>query len=94
MYAFDLYTGKSNKKKTSESSLGLGGNVAVDLLQIVEKEYYAVYFDNFFAFFYLLAYLNEAGYYGCGTMRENGTGNCPLVNKKVVGKKEGGWYEL
>ena len=64
VYAFNLYTRKSNKEKTSESSLGLGGSVVVDRLQIVENEYYAVYFDNFLASFDLLAYLNDAGYYG------------------------------
>ena len=94
VYAFALYTRKSNKEKTSESSLGLIGNVVVGLLQIVKKEYHAVYIDNFFASFNLLAYLNDTGYYACGTMRENRTGNCSLVDKKVVGKKERGWYEL
>ena len=54
MYAFDLHTWKSNKEKTSESSLGLGGKVVVGLLQIVEKEYHAVYLDNFFVSFPLL----------------------------------------
>ena len=84
VYPFDLlYISGSNKEKTSESAFGLGGNVVVDLLQMVEKEYYAVYFDNFFASFDLLTYLNDAGYYACGTMRENCTENCPLVNKKV-----------
>ena len=48
-YAFNLYTGKSSKEKILESSFGLGGNVVVDLLQTVKKEYHAVYFDNFFA---------------------------------------------
>ena len=38
VYAFDLYTGKSNKEKSSESSLRLGGKVVIDLLQIVEKD--------------------------------------------------------
>ena len=93
MYAFDLYTGKSNKEKTSESFLGLEGNIVVDLLQIVEKEYHTVYFENFYASSDLLAYLNDAGYYACGTMQENHTANCPLVDKKVVGKKEREWYK-
>ena len=88
VYAFDLYTGKSNIEKTYESSLGLGGKVVVDLLQILEKEYYAVYFDNFFASFDLLAYLNDAGYYACGTMRENRTANCHLVEKNLLVRRK------
>ena len=96
MYAFDLYTGKSNKKKTSESSLRLSKNVVVDLLQIVKKKYYAVHFANFFASFDLLAYLNDAGYYAC-VQRKTIALKIVLwwIKKLLVRKKEdGGWYEL
>ena len=95
MYAFDLYTGKSNKKKTSDGSLGLSRNVVVDLLQIVEKKYYAVYFANFFASFDLLAYLNDVGYYTCV--------QCKTIALKIVlwwikkllvrKKEDEGWYK-
>lgn len=93
VYAFDIYTGKSSKAKLSEYTFGLGGDVVVQLLQTVEREFHAVYFDNFFTSFDLLAQLRKLGYYACGTMRENRTGHCPLADKKVVGKEQRGWYE-
>ena len=93
VYFFDLYTGKSDNEKTSESTLGLGGKVIVDLLNNVDGNYHAVYFDNFFTSYDLLSNLKKDEYFACGTMRENCTGNCPLQEKKLVEKKARGWYE-
>lgn len=92
VYSFDIYAGKS--ARSSETSLGLGGNVVVNLLEHVEVSFHAVYFDNFFTSFDLLKHLKELGHFACGTMRENRTGNCPLQDKKAVGKKSRGWYEF
>ena len=95
IYTFDIYAGKSNSDQASESTgtLGLGGKVVVDLLHNVDSDYHAVYFDNFFTSFDLLTHLKKNGYFACGTMRENRTGNCPLQDKKAVEKKARGWYE-
>ena len=48
VHAFDIYTGKSKADHVTDSFLGLGGKVVAQMLQLVNKECYAVYFDNFF----------------------------------------------
>ena len=93
VYSFDIYTGKSNYDKTSESTLGLGSKVIVDLLNNVDGDYQVVYFDYFFTSYNLLSHLKKDGYFACATMRENRRGNCPLQEKKPIEKKTRGCYE-
>ena len=71
VYAFDIYTGKSKADHTTDSSLGLGGKVVTQLLQIVDNGFHALYIDNFFTSFDLLCHLTKSGFHACGMMREN-----------------------
>ena len=88
VYSFHINTGNLNYDKTSESTLGLGGKVVVDLLNNVDGDYHAVYFDNFFTSYDLLSHLKKDEYFACGTMRENRTGNCPLQEKNQSKRKQ------
>ena len=61
---FQVYVGK-----TGDSEKGLGSRVVKDLTKKISKQYYHIYFDNFFSSPLLLVHLYEKGLYGCGTIR-------------------------
>lgn len=90
LYKFVPYAGASKEKST----VGLGGQVVLDLLSIVEKpENHQIFFDNFFSSYKLFTVLSEKGFYATGTIRENRTNNCPLESTKSIAKKERGTYD-
>ena len=87
IYAFEI----NCCKKKSKTFFGFGGDAVVQLLQVVEKNFHEVYFDNVFASFDLMVQLTIDGYFVCGTLRENVSGSYLLQHKKVVAKKKRGW---
>ncbi|KFM60345.1 PiggyBac transposable element-derived protein 2, partial [Stegodyphus mimosarum] len=92
-YNFALYCGKETN--TSESDkLPLGTKVVLNLLSIVEDpKSHRVYFDNFFTSHALLKKLKELKFRASGTIRENRTEKCPIMDDKKMSKKERGFYD-
>ena len=75
-YKFEIYTGACD---TKDSSKPLGQQVVFALLSIVETlACLCVYFDNFFASYYLLRDLHEKNFRALGTIFEGCTMKCPL----------------
>lgn len=71
IYAFDIYEGKSTGNDVS-NNLGLGGNVVLNLLSVIENPInHHVYFDNFFTSIQLLVKLGNLNYFATGTVRDN-----------------------
>ncbi|KAL3225635.1 hypothetical protein MRX96_025673 [Rhipicephalus microplus] len=61
---FQIYTGKSNDGVERD----LGARVVKTLVDDLAGKYHRVFFDNYFASYYLLKDLAEAGIYACGTV--------------------------
>ena len=68
VYKFDVYCGKSQGKENS-STLGLGGNVVMDLVNHLPSRYHKVYFDNFFSSIPLMESLRLKKILACATIR-------------------------
>lgn len=89
LFQCDIYTGKSNEK----GDLGLGGDVIMKLLKVVENAHnHVVYFDNFFTSHSLMSELSRMGFCATGTIKENRTGHCPLLSVKEMKKTDRGTY--
>ncbi|CAH1979425.1 unnamed protein product [Acanthoscelides obtectus] len=81
----------ANKERTS---LGLGGEIVNNLLANVDyPARHNIFFDNFFSSYQLLVDLKNKGFYATGTIRSNRTGHCPLVEPKIMSKRERGAYD-
>lgn len=92
LYKFIPYGGKTS---TYENELGLGENVVVDLLSIVQHpSVHRVFFDNFFSSYKLFCLLKEKGFYATGTIRENRTSNSTMETVKNLRKKDRGAYDF
>lgn len=92
VYKFIPYAGATPKKE--KSNLGMGGEVVVELLSIVDDPgNHEVYFDNFFSSYKLLLSLQKKGFYATGTVRENRTNHCPFEPLKSMSKKPRGTYD-
>lgn len=93
VYKFIPYGGASAGKE--KSPYGLGGQVVLDLLTIVENPlHHRVFFDNYFSSYKLFQKLHEMQYSATGTIRDDRTGTCPLKKTKFAGKKERGAYDF
>lgn len=91
-YKFDTYSGKS--KDNTEKKDPLGSSVVKTLLTCVQHpKDHIVFFDNFFTNYDLLVYLKETQFRATGTMRQNRTKKCPLVEYKNMKKKLRGEYD-
>ncbi|CAH1990479.1 unnamed protein product [Acanthoscelides obtectus] len=81
----------ANKERTS---LGLGRETVNNLLANVDyPARHSIFFDNFFSSYQLLVDLKNKGLYATGTIRSNRTGHCPLVEPKIMSKRERGAYD-
>ena len=89
VFSLDFYQGKYRGDKESEyrSRFGLGGEVVLDLVDILESEYkdrkFSMYFDNFFTSLKLLDELQARGHGATKTIRSNRVEKCPISNKKT-----------
>ena len=89
-YNFDIYCGKDPSRTTP-----LGSHVITKMLEPLKNNaQHVVFFDNFFTSHKLLTDLAQRNIRACGTIRENRTGNCPLMDKKVIKKKGRGTYDF
>ena len=95
VFSLDLYQRKYPGDKESEyrSRFGLGGEVVLDLVDILGSEYedrkFSFYFDNFFASLKLLDELQVRGHGATGTIRSNRVEKCPISNTKTFSKHRG-----
>ena len=68
LYQMDIYFGK---KQTPEFNLGLGEEVDLQQMKVLERSFCTVYFDNFFNTPKLTEKLFQKSIYGIGTVRAN-----------------------
>ncbi|CAH0723619.1 unnamed protein product, partial [Brenthis ino] len=74
LYQFIPYGGKNSN--VTRNDLGLGENVVLDLLSVIEDpRKHRIFFDNFFSSHKLFCILKEKGNFATGTIRENRTMN-------------------
>ncbi|XP_049948076.1 piggyBac transposable element-derived protein 3-like [Schistocerca serialis cubense] len=96
---FSFYQGKSpNPNTVYETQFGKATAPLVqmidDLTQDVKLLPFHFFFDNLFTGFSVLSYVREKGYGATGTIRENRVCKlCPTSSKKVLVKKERGYFE-
>jgi hypothetical protein len=96
-YGFDTYCGakfKSTDEPKSKSTLPLGSQVVLDLLEKVnEPSSHIIFFDNYFTSYDLISTLRKSGFRATGTLRENRSKKCPLLSTKEMKKKDRGYFE-
>lgn len=88
---FDPYQGAGSGIRIQK--LGLGGSVVVDLVSKLPVNHYHVYADNFFSSLTLVDHLTKSGIGYTGTIRENRTQKCPVMESKKLGKKNRGEFD-
>lgn len=99
VFSLDFYQGKYRGDKQSEyrSRFGLGGEVVLDLVDVLQREYedrkFSLYFDNFFTSLRLLDELQARGHGATGTIRSNRVEKCPVSNTKTFSKQRRGSEE-
>ena len=99
VFSLDFYQGKYRGEKQSEyrSCFGLGGEVVLDLVDVLESEYedrkFSLYFDNFFTSLKLLNEFQARGHGATGTIRSNRVEKCPISNTKTFSKQRRGSEE-
>lgn len=72
-----------------DRQIGLGADVVLRLLDIVENpEHHKVFFDNFFTSYYLMCLLNEKRFCATGTVRNNRIGGATLHEGKQLKRGE------
>ncbi|XP_033220935.1 piggyBac transposable element-derived protein 3-like [Belonocnema kinseyi] len=92
LFKFIPYGGKTT---THKSDLGLGENVVLELLLVVQQPLlHRVFFDNFFSSYKLFCLLKENGFDATGTIRENRTCNSTMETVKSMKKKNRGTYDF
>ena len=91
LYHAEPYCGRDTK--LSETSLGLGGNVVLSLVNECHvSESYHLFFDNWFTSFEILDMLKEHKIGATGTIRADRCKNAPLPSKKDMEKSGRGTY--
>jgi Transposase IS4 len=92
VYGFEIYSGKGSN--TAENNLGMGGNVVINLLKIIDDlPNHSIFFDNLFTSIPLLVYLREKNIFATGTLRENRLKDVGILNSKAFKKLERGHYD-
>lgn len=90
----NLYEGRSERV---EPGIGLGEDVVTKLTSVIQHVYpdtkFSIYCDNFFTSPSLLSNLKDKGVYITGTVRQNRTDNCPLLDIKSCKKHPRGFYD-
>lgn len=89
---FDPYQGAGSGIRMQQ--LGLGGSVVVDLVSKLPVNHYHIYADNFFSSLSLVDHLSKSGIGYTGTIRENRTQKCPVMESKQLGKKTRGEFDF
>lgn len=94
---FEPYQGAGTFPNNTYKEMGLGPSVVLTYCDILSQSQpdiaHRLYFDNLFTTINLLAELEERRLKGTGTIRHNRLGNCPLLKKKDLQKRDKGWYD-
>jgi len=86
---FEPYQGAG----VTDSSLGLGGSVIVDLMAELPEAKYQLFFDNFFTSIRLLNTLSDMSIGATGTVRVNRTEKCPVTPPEQLKKAPRGTFD-
>lgn len=85
--SFDIYQGRDQRK----SEIGLRESVVCDFVELIKTEFpgitFSMYFDNFFTSASLISRLGKLNVGATGTVRDNRTNKCPLIDSKTMKKK-------
>ena len=87
---FEPYQGAG----VTDSSLGLGGSVIVDLMAELPEAKYQLFFDNFFSSIRLLDTLSNMSIGATGTVRVNRTEKCPVTAPEQLKKAPRGTFDF
>ena len=91
------YQGAGTRIDPKYKDLGLGAGVILqyaDVLSSLGDYPYHIFFDNFFTSIPLLSELSQRKLKATGTIRENRTSNCPLLDTKSMKKTDRGSYDF
>jgi DNA excision repair protein ERCC-6 len=88
-YNLQVYSGKD-----PENSGPLGHRVIDKMIQVLDNpSNHEIYFDNFFTSYDLLMDLRAKGVKATGTVRDNRTRSCPLIDIKNFKKENRGFHD-
>lgn len=87
----NLYQGAKSGNDFPE--LGVAGSVVLNLINKLPEREFSVFFDNFFTSIMLLERLKEMGLKSTGTIRSNRTVKAPLIDPKLLSKKQRGSFD-
>ncbi|XP_009239800.3 piggyBac transposable element-derived protein 1 isoform X1 [Pongo abelii] len=94
---FEPYQEESTMKVDEDPDLGLGGNLVMNFADVLlERGQYPYHlcFDSFFTSVKLLSALKKKGVRATGTIRENRTEKCPLMNVEHMKKMKRGYFDF
>ncbi|XP_005399025.1 PREDICTED: piggyBac transposable element-derived protein 1 isoform X2 [Chinchilla lanigera] len=94
---FEPYQEESTLEADEDLDLGLGGNLVMNFADVLlEKGQYPYHlcFDSFFTSVKLMSALKKKGVRATGSIRENRTGKCPLMNAEHMKKMKRGYFDF
>ncbi|KAL6092233.1 hypothetical protein STEG23_026761 [Scotinomys teguina] len=94
---FEPYQEDSAVETDKELNLGLGGNLIMNFADVLlQKGHYPYHlcFDSFFTSVKLMAALKKKGMKATGSIRENRTEKCPLMNIEHMKKMNRGYCDF
>lgn len=97
MVWFEPYQEESTVIADKDLDLGLGGNLVMNFANILlERGQYPYHlcFDSFFTSVKLVAALKKKGVRATGTIHENRTEKCPLMNAEHMKKMKKGYFDF
>ncbi|XP_021571044.1 piggyBac transposable element-derived protein 1 [Carlito syrichta] len=94
---FEPYQEESTMKADEDLDLGLGGSLVMNFADILlERGQYPYHlcFDSFFTSVKLVSALKKKGVRATGTIHENRTEKCPLMNAEHMKKMKRGYFDF
>ena len=88
LHSFNIYMGKKeNEAFDIVPSIGLGGNVVLNLIakaNLPSNHNHILFFDNYFTSIPLMEELISQGYLATGTCRDNRSDKCPISEENFL----------
>ncbi|XP_012928626.1 piggyBac transposable element-derived protein 1 isoform X2 [Heterocephalus glaber] len=94
---FEPYQEESTLEADKDLDLGLGGNLVMNFADVLlEKGQYPFHlcFDSFFTSTKLISALKKKGVRATGSIRENRTEKCPIMNAEHMKKMKRGYFDF
>lgn len=94
---FEPYQEESTLEADKDLDLGLGGNLVMNFADVLlEKGQYPYHlcFDSFFTSVKLMSALKKKGVRATGSIRENRTEKCPIMNAEHMKKMKRGYVDF